>query len=419
MNKNNGGRIFLCTDGLANQGIGSFDNLNESIKFYKKIGEMAKISEICINLITFSDSESNIQVLINMVQETGGEIIQLNPNNNFDDIETFLNNDIIASKVQLEIKLNKILEFKNQDIKYLENDSSCFKKFIGNIKKDMNLYFQFAFKTSNKIALMKDINLDYNNQIPFQTIIEYKDLNGNKNIRVYTEMKSICNDLDKILKNTDFEIISAYAVQNTAKLLLEGKFKEVNKKSLNYQNFFSENQNINQSSRKTFRHATSSIEILKHHTDKIINSNYNKISDFIIANTYKLHSQPMNIYKDNEARNINKKEDVFNQYNDFKSNKNKENKIDSKIKEKKNNPIDENWNNNKKEIFLNAKNALDELQSGFFNKKQSKSKSNIGSIQIINNEESIYYKLNKLFDKNVPKIKRAFSDRKKNKSDKN
>ena len=438
MNKNNGGRIFLCTDGLANQGIGSFDNLNESIKFYKKIGEMAKIEEICINLITFSDSESNIQVLINMVQETGGEILQLNPNDNIDDIETFLNNDIIASKVQLEIKLNKMLEFKEQDVKFLENDYSCFKKFIGNIKKDMNLYFQFNFKSPNKIALMEDINLDNLNNIPFQIIIEYKDLNGNKNIRIYTELKNICHDLETILKIADFEIISAYAVQNTAKLLLEGKYKEVESTSLKYEDFLKNNQNMNKSSKMTFDMATRSIHTISMHSKHLIKSNNNGISDLIMTQSYKYSSQPMGIYKENAAPNINKRVDVFNQlnYNNFelkqpqlkpfsyqneknhfiKPNKKNALQNNDKRKIKNNKPID--LNNNKKELKFNTLKSFEQLKytinSGFFSKIQSNNQSNkVSSSQIINKNKKTFNNSIKLFGKTISALKRPLSSRKK------
>ena len=76
---NKGGRIFICTDGLANIGLGSLKNENNiSINFYKKLGEMAKNNGICINLITFADSESRIELLYEMIKKSEGEIFQLN-----------------------------------------------------------------------------------------------------------------------------------------------------------------------------------------------------------------------------------------------------------------------------------------------------------------------------------------------------
>ena len=72
---NKRGRIFICTDGLTNISLSSLkDENNILINFYKKLGEMVKNNDICINLITFSDSESRIELLYEMIKKSEGEI---------------------------------------------------------------------------------------------------------------------------------------------------------------------------------------------------------------------------------------------------------------------------------------------------------------------------------------------------------
>ncbi len=75
--------IFLCTDGIANNGFGSLvKNMSDEVK--KKIREIGKKDcefGITNNLITFDDEESNIKILLEMVRLTGGEIIRVNVNN--------------------------------------------------------------------------------------------------------------------------------------------------------------------------------------------------------------------------------------------------------------------------------------------------------------------------------------------------
>ncbi len=318
MDKNNNGRIFLCTDGFANLGVGSFDgDLEKSTKFYKKIGEMAKNRGICINLITFSDSESNIQVLMNMVQKTGGEIIQFNPNENLEEIDSFLNRDIIASQTQLQIKLNKVLEFIHKEKNNLDYNGSSYYKFIGNIKKDINPYFCFKFKSLKEISLMPDINLVNLSEIPFQTIIEYKDLNGNKKIRIFTELKKICTNKNEILKKADFEIISSYAIQMTSNLLLKGKYDEVIKESETFNEFFNVNRAMNNSSKHTYEYATKSIRQNAMNSTTIKNNYNDYISDKIIYESFKSVSIPEMSRK--AAPNVFGRRDVFDyqNYKDF------------------------------------------------------------------------------------------------------
>lgn len=54
---------------VCNLGVGDISkNREEAKNYYTKIGNMAKEKGIVINLITFEDSESEIEVLMNMVK---------------------------------------------------------------------------------------------------------------------------------------------------------------------------------------------------------------------------------------------------------------------------------------------------------------------------------------------------------------
>ena len=78
-----GSRIFLCTDGMSNLGIGDISEDREKAKdFYVNIGNMAKEKGVVISLITFEDAESEVEILKNMIEYSGGEIIRVNPNEN-------------------------------------------------------------------------------------------------------------------------------------------------------------------------------------------------------------------------------------------------------------------------------------------------------------------------------------------------
>ena len=293
---NTGGRIFILTDGLANIGLGSLKNENEiSINFYKKLGEMAKNNGICINLITFAESESRIELLYEMIQKSKGEIFQIN---DFNFSNSLLNNDILTVKTTLKINLHKVLEFKNQNNKYLKNDGSCYNEFIGNTKKDMNPFFEFDFKSPKKILLMNDIDINKLKQLPFQTSIEYFNLKGEKRIRVYNELKNICYVKEEIEKKSDYEIISVFAIQGTSKLLLERKIPELEEKTKEWELFFNSNKNVNSSSKSNYDIVTNKINEIRKNTEEISESNI--INDRIFSLNYRLNS--ISILNDEKER---------------------------------------------------------------------------------------------------------------------
>jgi hypothetical protein len=63
-----GSNIVVCTDGLANKGLGSFTgaNSNRAEEFYERLGQFAKKRGVTINLISIAGAECNVQSLSKM-----------------------------------------------------------------------------------------------------------------------------------------------------------------------------------------------------------------------------------------------------------------------------------------------------------------------------------------------------------------
>ena len=111
---------------------------------------MAKEKGIIINLITFQDSESEIDVLMNMIQNSGGEIIRVNPNEILDGFKDLLENEALASEVELRMNLNKCMTFRDQEEKDMENEGSSIIQKLGNVSKETETYLELKFKKSVK-----------------------------------------------------------------------------------------------------------------------------------------------------------------------------------------------------------------------------------------------------------------------------
>ena len=222
-----GSRIFLCTDGMSNLGVGDISQDREKAKtYYSKIGEMAKQKGIVINLITFEDSESEIEILMNMIQISGGEIIRVNPNVILDGFNDLLENEAIASEVQVRMNLNKSMTFRDKENKDMINDGASIIEKIGNATKETETYFELKFKKALKLAEMKDINFDELKNLTFQCEIIFKKKNGGKYIRVISKNLKISDNKEEIESQANFDIITTMEIQKSAKLAKEGLFRE-------------------------------------------------------------------------------------------------------------------------------------------------------------------------------------------------
>jgi hypothetical protein len=186
-----------------------------------------------------------------MVEKSGGDVIRVTPEEICDDFSDLLENNIIGNNATLEIILPKMLMFRNEKNEYLSNYDSKYKRTIGNIKSDMIDYFEFKFKKSKILSDMK-VDLKEFGKIPIQAMIEYSDNNNGKYVKVFTELKTISSNKEKILEKADFDIVSGNAMQKSAKIAMEGRLRDAQKNTMAWKKFLSSNQNMNQRSTESY-----------------------------------------------------------------------------------------------------------------------------------------------------------------------
>ena len=108
-----GSQVTLCTDGLANIGIGNFDDAKDQDQmakvkeFYERAGQYAKSKGLTINIVSIIADECDLETLSQLAELTGGEVQRVDPislTKNFANINQL---PIIATNVVAKIKLHK------------------------------------------------------------------------------------------------------------------------------------------------------------------------------------------------------------------------------------------------------------------------------------------------------------------------
>ena len=270
-----GSRIFLCTDGMSNLGVGDIsENREKAIEFYVKIGNMAKEKGIVISLITFEDSESEIDVLKNMVELSGGEIIRVNPNQILDGFKDLLDNQAIATDVSIKLNLNKSMTFRDQDKKDLKNEESSIVKKLGNVTKETETYYELKFKHATKLAEMMDIDFNNLKNLIFQTEILYKNRNGDKCVRVITKNLKVSDNKEEINKQAHFNIVSTMQIQKSAKMAGAGNLMGAQAQIHLARNFLGSNQHYNMKNQNVFRQFNSNMNDFHMNLNSMNNNNF-------------------------------------------------------------------------------------------------------------------------------------------------
>ena len=248
-----GSRIFLCTDGMSNLGIGSLEeNKEKAAEFYTKIGNMAKEKGIVISLITFEDSESEIYILKNMVELSGGEIIRVNPSQILEGFNDLLENNVIASDVEVKLHLNKCMTFRDEEKINMINDESTYYKKIGNAARETETYHELKFKSSIKLAEYKDIDFDKLYNLIFQVELKYKKTDGKRYIRVITQNLEVSDNKDTVNKQAKMNIVSTLQSRKSAKLAGQGNLMQAQAQIHAARNFLFSNSNNNYNNQQIF-----------------------------------------------------------------------------------------------------------------------------------------------------------------------
>jgi len=168
-----GSTVVVCTDGLANVGLGAFDEIKseEDCKkvdqFYEMLGEFAKNKGVTVNIISIEGEECNIDTLSRISDLTGGQVERVSPTKLTQNFANILSLPVIATNVVTKVKLHKGLEFRNEDPANLSEDKTLMVRQLGNVTEETEITFEYRLKSIKDLVKMEDIDLTLIKAFPF------------------------------------------------------------------------------------------------------------------------------------------------------------------------------------------------------------------------------------------------------------
>lgn len=265
-----GSQVIVCTDGLANIGLGSlegFDQLSDADKnavegFYAEAARKAKASGVAVSLISIEGQECKLEQLSTVADITGGDIERVNPLQLKDNFQAMLANPIIATNVSITMLLHSRMAFRNED-----STRNCITRELGSVTEDNEVYFEFFMKpvappvVSGKAPAVVEPSrgpvpegsaLDGCavpmegcaapaeggvaeaaagagagdlREVPFQVQIRFTLPDGMEVLRVLSQMKPLTADRVVADRDVNIAILAANAAQSSARLAQEGKYE--------------------------------------------------------------------------------------------------------------------------------------------------------------------------------------------------
>ncbi|ETO09581.1 hypothetical protein RFI_27796 [Reticulomyxa filosa] len=115
-----GSQVILCTDGLANIGLGNLDVTREedvetAEQWYAQVAHWALEKGVVVNVISITDSQCKLENLGKLCDITQGAVERINPIQLASNFKGILEKKVLATKVQATMLLHPVLRFKKDD----------------------------------------------------------------------------------------------------------------------------------------------------------------------------------------------------------------------------------------------------------------------------------------------------------------
>ncbi|CAI2386334.1 unnamed protein product [Moneuplotes crassus] len=240
----NGSQVFICTDGLANVGVGCLeeqkDNTNaeqDVATFYEQLADYAASKGVTVNIISIKGEECDLETLRPLYDKTNGNVDIIEPDELKNNFANMMKQEVIATRVVVKVKLHKALEFRNEDEKDLSNEKTILTRDVGNVTEDSEITFEYRVKDQKDLEKLDNFDISKIDQIPFQTIIEYTKLDGMKCIRTITKVQKVTDDAAQMKKDVNIEVLAVNAAQQASKLATRGQFREAQAYSMNQKRY--------------------------------------------------------------------------------------------------------------------------------------------------------------------------------------
>ena len=226
-----GSSVVLCTDGLANHGLGQLSRtqdeeaMQKATEFYERTGMYAKEKGVTVNITSIIGEECDIETLSIVTEMTGGNVDRVEPETLMSNVSSMLSVPVIANNVTTKVKIHMGLEFRNEAKENLSDDRTLLVRQLGNVTEESEITFEYRLKDLKELEKISDIDFEKLEKIPFQTQIYYTTLDGMKCIRVITSVQDVSHEREEVEQNANVALLNVNAAQQAARMAQRGDFR--------------------------------------------------------------------------------------------------------------------------------------------------------------------------------------------------
>jgi Mg-chelatase subunit ChlD len=251
-------KVIICTDGLANVGVGSLDGASsdeekETLRqWYEQVGNLAKSAGTSISVVSIAGSGCCMEYLGIFADMSQGNVDIVQATDLVSNFSSLLSTPTIATQVQATLLLHKALFIRSDG----DSLSSTAVRDIGNVNGNSEVTFEFGVRPEfiNKIQTAPATQLpsavprsspaaaptvessapapaaaapvQTPSEVPFQVQVSFRKLDGSRMLRIVTALQPISFDRHEVEETVDIDVLGRNAMQKCADLMQQGEYEK-------------------------------------------------------------------------------------------------------------------------------------------------------------------------------------------------
>jgi hypothetical protein len=220
-----GSSVVLCTDGVANVGLGSLEDYraenaatHPAPAFYLGAAGEALQRGVSVSIVTIKGTSTNLELIAKVAASTQGmtdivDPLKLDQNFNF-----ILQNAVVATEVTAKMFVHNALFIRNQS-----QNSSVSEVPVGNVARESAITFEYG------VNPMKESPANFK-ELPFQIQISYTRLDGAKCMRILSRKEEVTTKREEAESNMNVNVVGMFVQQTAANLASEGNYTKARMK---------------------------------------------------------------------------------------------------------------------------------------------------------------------------------------------
>jgi hypothetical protein len=212
-----GSKIVLCTDGMANNGVGSIQDRKQVVDFYADIGRRAAEEGTCISVITMEGEDCSMENLGTCADLTGGQVEMVDLQALSTNVGAILANATLATNLEMTVIAAGGIHL-DMACPHFEKGFACVSTLlIGNASNKTDLSFDLKITAD----LMKHVG----KSLPFQVQLRYTRPDGGKVLQVLRVDQHISSDRDAAEHDINGVCIGLRGIHSAARLAQQGEYR--------------------------------------------------------------------------------------------------------------------------------------------------------------------------------------------------